>query len=456
MTLLYHKLDKGIGRIVGFEVLPYSIQHVELPDGRLQCSADPEHPNMMSLGREKVAVQSPLLLSYDVNWEESSITWSERFDIYTQHLRESPIIHWFAIVNSLVIVLLLSAIVGLILLRVLYRDIAKYNELVGDEDDAEETGWKLVHGDVFRKPSHSTVLAALTGSGIQILGMILITVVCGVLGVFSPSYRGSLIQSMLVLWALLGAVGGYTAARFYKMFMSTNWKMTMIRTAVIFPGVVFIVFFFLNLVMRYEGSSATVPFRGLVNLLVLWFLISTPLVFVGAFLGYREALISVPVRVNKIPRQVPAQPWFMHSTISCLVGGALPFGAMFTELFFLFSSIWQHRFYYLFGFLFLVVAILIVTCAEISLTLVYFQLVCEDYNWWWRSFFASASSGLYILLYSLYYFTSKLRLTRLSGVLLYFGYSSIIAYALFILTGSIGFISSFFFLRKIYGSIKVD
>jgi len=33
----------------------------------------------------------------------------------------------------------------------------------------EETGWKLVHGDVFRPPQRTKLLAALIGSGIQIL-----------------------------------------------------------------------------------------------------------------------------------------------------------------------------------------------------------------------------------------------------------------------------------------------
>ena len=32
-------------------------------------------------------------------------------------------------------------------------------------------GWKLVHGDVFRKPNFSTLLSVLTGSGMQLLGM---------------------------------------------------------------------------------------------------------------------------------------------------------------------------------------------------------------------------------------------------------------------------------------------
>ena len=54
-------------------------------------------------------------------------------------------IHWFSIVNSLLIVLFLTGMVAMIMARTLNQDIAKYERLDGDEY-AEETGWKLVHG----------------------------------------------------------------------------------------------------------------------------------------------------------------------------------------------------------------------------------------------------------------------------------------------------------------------
>lgn len=46
------------------------------------------------------------------------------------------------------------------------------------------------------------------------------------------------------------------------------------------------------------------------------------------------------VRVNQIPRQIPPQPWYLNPIPSVLVGGVLPFGAIFIELFFIMSNIW--------------------------------------------------------------------------------------------------------------------
>lgn len=40
----------------------------------------------------------------------------------------------------------------------------------------EESGWKLVHGDVFRPPQYPMILSSLLGSGIQLFCMILIVI----------------------------------------------------------------------------------------------------------------------------------------------------------------------------------------------------------------------------------------------------------------------------------------
>jgi Endomembrane protein 70 len=56
-----------------------------------------------------------------------------------------------------------------------------------------------------------------------------------------------------------------------------------------------------------------------------------------------KACVQDPVRTNKIPRQVPEQAWYMHPAFSVLIGGILPFGAVFIELFFILTSMWLHQ-----------------------------------------------------------------------------------------------------------------
>merc|ERR1712224_601702 len=150
--------------------------------------------------------------------------------------------------------------------------------------------------------------------------------------------------------------------------------------------------------------------------------ISVPLVFLGSYWGFRRDAIELPVRVNPVPRLIPAQPWYFSATGNILMGGMLPFGAAFTELFFILSSIWMHQFYYLFGFLAIMGIILVITSAEISIAVTYFQLTTEDYRWWWRSFFTSACSGLYVF----------------ACTVLYFGYMGIVSGMFALITGTCG------------------
>ena len=65
----------------------------------------------------------------------------------------------FSIINSLMIVLFLSGMVAMIMMRTLHRDFNRYNATEAAEDVEEETGWKLVHGDVYAASPPSRIPA---------------------------------------------------------------------------------------------------------------------------------------------------------------------------------------------------------------------------------------------------------------------------------------------------------
>ncbi|CAB1327458.1 unnamed protein product [Coregonus sp. 'balchen'] len=355
---------------------------------------------------------------------------------YTYSSMPHTNIQWFSIMNSLVIVLFLSGMVAMIMLRTLHKDIARYNQMDSVEDAQEEFGWKLVHGDVFRPPRKGMLLSVFLGSGTQIFIMIFVTLIFACLGFLSPANRGALMTCAVVLWVLLGTPAGYVAARFYK--------------------VVFADFFVMNLILWGEGSSAAMPFGTLVAILALWFCISVPLTFIGAYFGFKKTGIEHPVRTNQIPRQIPEQSFYTKPLPGIVMGGILPFGCIFIQLFFILNSIWSHQMYYMFGFLFLVFIILVITCSEATILLCYFHLCAEDYHWQWRSFLTSGFTAVYFLVYAIHYFFSKLQITGLASTILYFGYTMIMALIFFLFTGTIGFFACFWFVTKIYSVVKVD
>lgn len=75
-----------------------------------------------------------------------------------------------------------------------------------------------MHGDVFRAPANGALLSVYVGTGAQLLGMALVTMVFAVLGFLSPANRGGLMTAMLLLFVFMGIFGGYSAGRLYKTF----------------------------------------------------------------------------------------------------------------------------------------------------------------------------------------------------------------------------------------------
>lgn len=272
------------GRIISVKVTPSSIRHdnPKAPD----CSGTTpiEIPSTALPNGQKIDITYTYSVKFVMN---NTIKWSSRWDYILESMPHTNI-QWFSILNSLVIVLFLSGMVAMIMLRTLHKDIARYNQMDSGEDAQEEFGWKLVHGDVFRPPRKGMLLAVLLGSGVQVFCMSIITLGFACLGFLSPANRGSLMTCAMVLFVLLGTPAGYVSARIYKSFGGVKWKSNVLLTSTVSPGIVFGLFFVMNLVLWDEESSGAVPFSTLVAILALWFGVSVPLTFVGAYFGFRK------------------------------------------------------------------------------------------------------------------------------------------------------------------------
>ncbi|KAM0666991.1 hypothetical protein ACQRIT_005680 [Beauveria bassiana] len=454
----YHEVGGNANqlRVVGVRVEPSSKKYT----GEADCKDGHAYLILPENGSQKVKY------SYSVFWEKSPTAWATRWDKYL-HVFD-PKIHWFWLIDTAIIVVILVMTVMSILMRTLKKDIARYNRLdqinlddlsgtsALEDGVQEDSGWKLVHGDVFRNPSHPLLLSILLGNGVQIFVMTASTIVFALLGFLSPSNRGSLGTIMILLYTILGSVGGYVSARVYKAMGGEQWKLNIGLTPLLVPAIVFGTFFLLDLFLWAKQSSGAVPFTTMLVLLGIWFIISIPLSFAGSWLGFRSAKIEAPVRTNQIPRQIPPTTTYLKPIPSMLIVGLLPFGAIFVELYFIMNSIWFSRVYYMFGFLFLCYSLMVVVCATVTILLTYFLLCSENYHWQWRSFLAAGMSGGYIFLNCLLYLITKVKLGGFAGTVLYVGYSALISFLFFILAGSIGYFASWWFVMRIYKSIKID
>ncbi|KAL9377042.1 hypothetical protein Peur_031162 [Populus x canadensis] len=447
--------------VVGFEVVPCSVMH----DAKSVKNLKPyeKYPSPVKCDPTTVAMpikeNEPIVFTYEVTFEESDIKWPSRWDAYLK--MEGSKVHWFSILNSLMVITFLAGIVLVIFLRTIRRDLTRYEELDKEAQaqmNEELSGWKLVVGDVFRAPTNAGLLCVMVGDGVQLLGMAVVTVMFAALGFMSPASRGTLIIGMILFYMILGISAGYVAVRLWrtigcgdkKGWVSVSWKV-----ACFFPGIAFFILTTLNFLLWGSHSTGAIPFSLFVVLIFMWFCISVPLTLVGGFFGAKAPHIEYPVRTNQIPREIPAQKY--PSWLLVFGAGTLPFGTLFIELFFIMSSIWMGRVYYVFGFLLIVFILLVVVCAEVSLVLTYMHLCVEDWKWWWKSFFASGSVAIYIFLYSVNYLIFELK--SLSGPIseaLFLGYSLLMALAIMFAMGSVGFLSSFWFVHYLFSSVKLD
>lgn len=333
----YHERGADEYRIVGATVYPRSIDSLKEMQSQPRCDEVRPlqlHPKT-SAGENEPARQ----VAYTINtyWVPSNTPWATRWDNYLRVF--DPRIHWFALVNSIIIVSFLIVMVGMILMRSVSRDISRYNAIDLDEDVQEEYGWKLVHADVNRMPPRPMLLASMIGTGCQLIAMSLVTLVFALFGFLSPSNRGSLGTVMIVTWCLFGFLAGLFSSRVYISFGGESWQRLALMTAVLFPAVIFSSILSINFFLVTSNASGAVPFGTLLALVALWFCINVPLVLIGSAVGIRSGGWQASTKVNAIPRQIPPLVWYLRPWTSAIMAGILPFGAAFLELFFVMNSL---------------------------------------------------------------------------------------------------------------------
>lgn len=416
--------------------------------------------NLTSEVKVKLEKGKKISFTYEVNWKPSSIKFDNRFDKYLDPSFFQHRIHWFSIFNSFMMVIFLVGLVSMILMRTLRKDYARYSkdeEMDEMERDlGDEYGWKQVHGDVFRAPTHPMLFAALIGSGYQIFVVNLCVIIFSILGELYTE-RGSLLSTAIFVYAATSPVNGYFGGSLYAQTGGKRWIKQMVVSAFLLPAMVCGTAFLINFIAIYYHASRAIPFTTMVAVTCICLFVILPLTLVGTVLGRNLAgQPSYPCRVNAVPRPIPEKKWFMEPLVIIVLGGILPFGSIFIEMYFIFTSFWAYKIYYVYGFMLLVFVILAIVTMCVTIVCTYFLLNAEDYRWQWTSFLAGASTAGYVYIYSFYYFFFKTKMYGLFQTVFYFGYMALFSLALGILCGMFGYLGTSAFVRKIYSTVKID
>jgi len=429
----------------------------------IEANLTSENPVSIEPGRK-------LEFTYSVHWISTAKPFEKRFDRYLEYDFFEHRIHWFSVFNSFMMVVFLCGLVGLILLRTLRNDFAKYSkdediDVEGLQVIGEDTGWKQIHGDVFRAPENLVLFSALLGTGWQLSFLVLGVILYAMAGPYLHGNmyedRGEMVSTFIVCFALSSVVAGYSSGSFFRRYNqgrnSSQWQHAMIWTMVLFPSILLVVTLGLNVVAGHYEAISAIPIGIILKVSLIWLCVAVPLCMVGTIAGrHISKRYEPPCRVNSIPRPVPSVPWYATSGFIIPASGILPFGSIFIEMYFIFTAFWSYKFYYVYGFMLLVYIILALVTISTTIVAAYFVLNAENYNWQWVSLASAGSSSVYVFMYSVFYFLYKTEMNGFLQVSFYFAYMFLFCLALFFICGSIGVWGADVFVHRIYQHIKID
>lgn len=162
--------------------------------------------NLTSENPVPIEIGQSLKFTYTAKWKETNKPFERRFDRYLEYDFFEHKIHWFSVFNSFMMVIFLCGLVALILLRTVRNDFARYAR--DDELDVEgnsmqvigeDTGWKQVHGDVFRQPAHLEWFSAIIGTGWQLVVLVLFVILYAMAGKIKQYHNIAMVLGVLVL-----------------------------------------------------------------------------------------------------------------------------------------------------------------------------------------------------------------------------------------------------------------
>lgn len=312
--------------------------------------------------------------------------------------------------------------------------------------------WSILHGDVFRGPNHAPILASFTGIGIQYLCCFLLISLLISLQFYLLQSFSSFVEIYSVFVYFSSMLCGFSSIKIFKSIGEYQWKCTLIVSGLVPSGFILFVFIMLQLFYYGNQSSIYVSIFFCIKIIILFQGGCFLLHFIGSIPALKGMVIQFPTKNNRLPRDIPEQPWSNNLFLWMMLGGFIIFMIIIFDVHLILDTMWsQNSFYPHFGHLSLIIIIGSLTSAGISIISVFQTLSNENYKWWWRSFLVPASTGLYTFLFMLYY---SLLLKDGNNIFPYLATSILTSTVISLIFGSSGFIGSLIFVINLFNSLK--
>ncbi|KAF7997991.1 hypothetical protein HCN44_009389 [Aphidius gifuensis] len=476
--------DDNCGRIIAVEAVPRSINH-----------RSPDHPDCSSkappleIPADKLKPNEKLDITYTYSIyfkKNNTIKWSSRWNYILNSMPHTNI-HLSSIIFSFLIFIILTGSITWSFIN-FKNNFHKFGRSKFSGENQEEHWWNFFYYDIFISPKNLILLSALLGSGVQIFFIVLIILIFSNFGLLSPVDTGSsLLTVFLVFYVILCTIAGNVSSRIYKRFGGKKMLIShCCLNTLLTPGFVFILYFSMNLIhWKYESSAAIPLMKTIIificllgylfinifftthavfkkSLLEMWNdsssedddLPNNNLSFIDPSLLFRkDAIEDKLLKKNQNVKDSFVEKLIIF--VDRIIVTLFPFSCILIQSFFILNSIWADQVYSMFGILFINFIIFVAISSASTIFLCFSDIRRKHYNWMWNSFLTSGFTAVYLFIYCINFFFTKLEIEDTASTILYFGYTLILVFLFFLLTGSIGFFACFWFIRKIHNVIKL-
>jgi len=368
-------------------------------------------------------------------------------------------LHWRSLTNAAITSIVLISLFGISLILLVRGDFIEMDAISEEgRHDRDDYGWRLLFPEVFRKPPHLALLCSLVGTGAQLTLVALVLLLMGCLDAFAFRLwdSGSLLMSALGLYSISSGFAGLVAGKLFTMLGGTRWTTVVVLTSGIFSLPVAVLHSVAQIIVLARGGTQYVSWWAILTTLGIWIFISIPLNVLGSQVARRLSLGRTRKdRVSKNPRVIPWAPWHRSGPFICAIAGVMPFTSVYMEVSNAVETMWGFPVLTVYEILLVVFFTLIVAVAISSLVALYFLLLIEDHRWWWWSFMFGSSVSIYALVYSAFIGSHMTPVPDLSLVVSQIMTSLTVSYYLFIMCGSVGFLTSVWFVRFLYSDTKL-
>lgn len=489
IVIRFHAIDDDHFTIIGFEVYPKSVSDYHCPG----AARNYEHLELIVPEDDDELTFLPF--TYSVYWREDfDVEWKDRFNFFFNDGELSDEVsskfHWLSLANSLGIVVLASFVVAFIFIGFSVKGRVDINTM----DDSTLTDQDITLPVIAKKwlnPQNTkgiNILIVLVSIGVQCIFTIVgsLTISCSLNRLHNV--RNSVLSMALLFFVLGASMASYVGSYLLIQANNQSQKGSLRKTQVqyrpgfaiicgsLLPGIILTSTLLLNSIVWAHDSTNALPFRTIVWIIFLYFIVCIPLSYIGGQIAahnhkrdnitnrneslnavYSEkvggSLSEFRSKGNKIVTDT-------FTLLLILISGLFPFIIIYVELQFVYKSVWLEKttFYGYYGFLLANIALLCVVVCEISIIVCFIMMTVTSkkelntVHWGWKAYQTGSSAAWYMEFYSLYYVFWVLNIRGFSSILLSVCYSTIFNILCGFGMGSLGYLSSYWFINFISNS----